>query len=369
LRSFHPGDFTDIKVPIDLELQPAYIGDLAVKNTRDIASEALTEIADMWKVDHARSIPTDNGFDWWPGDYKVSVTAIRRTDGYVPETWMLSVKTDFLKEVPVDSDRFVRWASLTSGAFGSTHAWVFPPAEFWNHHGPAGTKPHLWFANTAYLTSENAWWLPGFLARMSILQPINARSAVVMPKTLGGGVPDVSRSALLGRSRQENVLDETMAAYVAIGSSPNRWAGTDEFMTIADEWNGLDRCVCRGDGGGFRLDMDVGEQPARIELSTNEKHPQLGNGLRGSLMLPILDDTKNIAERCAALNLNETMWTDIPQFGCWYAFCFPDDAACLKFSSFIPNALYGNGIASLMVLWLYQRIRWVMYGEYPTKVG
>jgi hypothetical protein len=79
-----------------------------VKNTRDIVSEALIEIADIWKVDPARSIPTDDGFDWWPGDFKVSVSTTRRTDGYVPETWMLSVKTDFLKEIPIDSDRFLR---------------------------------------------------------------------------------------------------------------------------------------------------------------------------------------------------------------------------------------------------------------------
>jgi hypothetical protein len=388
--------------------------EFAVKNTRDIVSEALIEIADIWKVDHARSIPTDNGFDWWPGDYKVSVSATRRTDGYVPETWMLSVKTDFLKEIPIDSDRFLRFAGSMSGILGVTYAWVFPPAEIWNHYGVAGTRPQLWFANTAYLTSENARWLPRFLAQMSIMQPINARTAAVTSKALGagapnasssalhgpsrwlprfltrmsimhrisarmaagltntpgGGVPHVSSSALLGRSQQKDVLDETMAAYSALGSSPSRWAGTDEFKTIAGNWAGLQQCVCRGDGDGFSLEMDLGDQPAMIRLSTNEKHPHLGNGLHGNLKLPIFGDRKSIAERCAALNLTETMWTDIPQFGCWYPFYLPDDpddSACLQFSSFIPNALYGEGIASLMVLWLYQRIRLVVFGEHPTK--
>jgi hypothetical protein len=332
-----------------------------VKNTRDIATEALTEIADLWKVDHARSIPTDDGFDWWPGDFKVSVSATRRTDGYVPETWMLSVKTDVLKEIPIDNDRFVELAGLASGAVGSTYAWVFPPEEVWNHHGVAGTRPQLWFANTAYLTSENAYWLPRFLARMSIMQPINAQMAG-LPEALSGGVPNVSSSALLGRSQQGNLLDEQMA-----GSSPNRWVATGEFEKIAGNWKRMDQCVCSGNYEGFTLQMHLGDQPAVIELSTNERHPQIGSGLLGNLMLPILGDTKSIAERCAALNLSETMWTDIPQFGCWHPFCFPDDCACLSFSSFIPNALYGEGIASLMVLWLYQRIRLVVYGEYPTR--
>jgi hypothetical protein len=386
--------------------------ELAVKDARDIVSEALTEIADFWRVDPARSIPTDDGFDWWPGDYKVSVSATRRTDGHVPETWMLSVKTDFLKDIPIDSDRFLRFAGSISGVLGTTYAWVFPPAEVWSQHGAAGTKPQLWFANTAYLTSENARWLPRFLAEMSIMQPIYARTAAInsealsggvpnisgstsqglsrrlpqflmrmsnmhpigtriaarLAKTLGGGIPDVSSSALLGRSQQKDILDETMAAYSALGSLPSRWAGTDEFKTIADNWDGLDQCVCRADGDGFTLEMDLGNQPAMIRLSVNEKHPQLGNGLRGKLMLPIYDERKSTTERCAALNLSETMWTDIPQFGCWWPFDLgTDDCACLCFSSFIPNALYGEGIASLMVLWLYQRIRWVVYGEHPTR--
>jgi hypothetical protein len=286
-----------------------------VRNTRDIVSEALIEIADIWKVNPARSIPTDDGFDWWPGDFKVSVSATRRTDGYTPETWMLSVKTDFLKEVPVNNGRFVRLTSLMLSVSASTYAWVFPPAEVWNHHGVAGTRPQLWFANTAYLTSENTRWLPQFLARMSIMQPINARMAAGIPK-VDGGVPNISSSTLLGRFAQENVLDEAMAEYCLFGSSPNRWAGTDEFKTIAGDWNGLDQCVCRGDDEGFTLDMDLGDQPARISLSTNQKYLLLGNGLLGTLMLPIFGETTSIAERCAALNLSETMWTDIPQFGC-----------------------------------------------------
>jgi hypothetical protein len=106
----------------------------------------------------------------------------------------------------------------------------------------------------------------------------------------------------------------------------------------------LDQCVCRGDGEGLTLEVHLGDPPAVIRLSTRKMHPQLGNGLHGDLKLPIYDEQKSITERCAALNLRETMWTDIPQFGCWWPFALgTDDHACLNFSSFIPNALYGKG--------------------------
>jgi hypothetical protein len=338
-----------------------------LNKARNIASEALTEIADIWKVDHARSIETDDGFDWWPGDFRVSVSAIRRTDGYVPETWMLSVKTDFLKNVPVRSDQFVNSVASSSRMRRSTYAWVYPLAEVWDHYGTAGASPQLWFANTAYLTSENAYWLPRFLARMSIMQPIDVQlQAAGMPVTVGGGVSNVSNPALLGRSQQRNVLDETLAEYSSKGSRPNRWVGNGEFETIAGYWDSPGVCSTKATNQVLALEVYFDDESASIRLLANQKHPQLGNGLLGMLTLPTLGDMKSIADRCASLNLMETMWTDIPQFGCWYPFYLEDDRACLAFSTFIPNALYGPGIASQMVFWLYERARWVVTGNLPS---
>jgi hypothetical protein len=333
---------------------------------RDIASEALTEIADIWKVDHARSIPTEHGFDWWPGDFRVSVSAIRRTDGHVPETWMLSIKTDFLKDIPVRNDRFIKAAGLLSGEYSGTYAWVFHSAEIWNHYGTPGHTPQLWFANTAYLTAENAVWLPPFLAQMSILQPFTAQTADAMVGELGGGVPNISKPKLLGRSDQQDTLYETFGSYLSHGNAPNRWIDSDEFETLAGNWGASDLGVCRADGRGFSLDIPLGDRPAKISLSVDHKDPALGNGLLGSLKLPVFGDIKSITERSASLNLQETMCTDIPQFGCWHPLRVSNDGAYLQFSCFIPNVLYGKGIASLMVLWLYQRFRWMVYREFPT---
>jgi hypothetical protein len=331
----------------------------------NIASEALTEISDIWKVDPARSVETEDGFDWWPGDFRVSVSAIRRTDGHGPETWMLSVKTDFLKDVPLNSDQFVEFASMFCGVLGATHAWVFLPAEAWEHYRTPGATPRLWLANTAYLTAENAWWLPRLLADMSINQPINATIAATARETLGGA-PDVSRPRLLGRSAHQDIVSDALAINSPWKTSPSRWIGSGEFEKIAEKWQVLDHCVCRVTPEGFTLDIPHGRAQATIMLSTSQTHPQLGNGLLGNLKLPLFDRMRNVAERCAVHNLRESMWAGIPQFGSWHPFRLPDDHAAPQFSSFIPNALYGNGIASLMVLWLYQRYRLVVHGEYPA---
>jgi hypothetical protein len=144
-------------------------------NKTTIGSRALKTLAELWNVTDTRSRWRDDGFDWWPGDFRVSVSVFRRVDGYVPETWMLTVRTDFLKDVPIHDEKFVKLAAMTSRFLTSTYAWVYPTAEVWAQHGQSDASPRLWFSNASYLTDENVEWLSGFTARMSIMQPINAQ--------------------------------------------------------------------------------------------------------------------------------------------------------------------------------------------------
>ena len=333
---------------------------------QDLAAEALREIADLWRVDRARMFETDDGFDWWPGDYRVSVSATRRTDGYVPETWMLSVRTDFLRDIPIENQKFVDMVAALASLYGGIYAPVFPPLEIWDQHGTPGSRPQLWLANSAYLTAENARWLPRFLANMSIMQPIDARIAHRMPEALDGGTPNVSNPRGLGPKAQTDVLQYEKARYIWHGNQPNRWIGTGEFEKIARNWNGFHGCVCDVKDERLRLDPGPGNEAPLIFLSTDEKHSELGNGLLGELILPAFGGRSSIATMSAGRNLAESMWTDIPQFGSWYPRTQQGDQVCPAFALFIPNALYGPGIAALALRWLYQRYRLVFYGEHPT---
>jgi hypothetical protein len=131
-------------------------------------------------------------------------------------------------------------------------------------------------------------------------------------------------AGFLGRFRTGNLLDEIAGAYFSIESAPNRWVATGEFHRIADRWGRSDHCVCTADNRGLVLEAHLGDgnDGAMIRLSTDQKHPQLGNRLHGALTLPTAGDMKSIVYRCAGLNLMETMWTDIPQFGCWFPVSF-----------------------------------------------
>jgi hypothetical protein len=153
-----------------------------MKGREGLGPWALQTIAELWQANGPRSRWRDDGFDWWPGDFRVSVSALRRLDESGPETWQISVRTDFLKDVPIDHADFATRVGTLS-KLASTYALVYPTPDVWKQHGSSGTLPELSFSNTAYVTSKNIEWLPTFLGQMAIMQPINAQlqSATTAP--------------------------------------------------------------------------------------------------------------------------------------------------------------------------------------------
>jgi hypothetical protein len=248
----------------------------------------------------------------------VSVTAERRPDGQGPGSWRLTLRTDFLKDVPIEDERFVELAALSAHLAALTYAWVYPPAEVLRRY-EIRDRPKLWLLSTAYLSRPEG-------AKLDGLDPI---------------------------------LEAAELVYAPMGNETNRWVGAGEFATIAERWGRSDLCFGIGDAEGLTLETPFGQDSALIRLRTNERHPQLGTGLLGTIQLPIGDELGAAAHECARLNLMETFWTDIPLFGCWSPHQSRDAKYCLAFTSFIPNALYSPGLASNMAGWLFQRAHWV----------
>jgi len=142
----------------------------------DHGLEALRRIARLWQVDADRVIWSEQGFDWWPGSFKVSVAATPVAEEQEEEdglAWRLTVRTAVLKHVRM-SDPEIRARIALFAALTPTYAMVYPPAELEKEYGTA-VDGLLWLQSTAYLRQDNIGWLPEFLARMAILQPIDAQ--------------------------------------------------------------------------------------------------------------------------------------------------------------------------------------------------
>ena len=339
-----------------------------MSDKKTIGSRALEIIAEVWNAEKPRVRWGKDGFAWWPGDFRVEVTMHKRMGGHVPETWLLEVRTSFLKDVPVEDPKFVQLAAAAARFSAPTFAWVYPTAEVWARHGEAGTLPRLWLSNTAYITPDNVEWLPRFAALMSIMQPINAQIQFEdMPTILGGGVPDKSRSdALVGLDLHETLwLADQM--YMPIGKEANRWVGAGEFQSVVEQMGTTERSYGNADDGGLTIETSFGHDTALIRLRTEDAHPALGTGLLATLQIPIFSNPQEMADECAYLNLLETMaWTDIPQLGCWHPHTSRADQEGPAFTMFVPNALYQPGLAHYVAAWMIQRARWLREQRFPS---
>jgi hypothetical protein len=110
-----------------------------------------------------------------------------------------------------------------------------------------------------------------------------------------------------------------------------------------------------------RLDADLAfatDMHARLELSTDERHPSLGSGLQMRLLLPLEPDDQ-IAQK---LNANECLEPDAHQLGAW---CVDDDKG-LMFAGFVPAAAYTPGLARALVYHLSAKNEWARALLFPA---
>lgn len=239
---------------------------------QSLGRQSVDEIATIWQVDPVRSIRRENGFDWWPGDFHVSVTAFPREDDQQTDGALLWVQTDFLTDVPIGDEKFVNLAAATSRFCTSTYAWAYRPAEIWSEFAKADDRPKLCLANTAYVRADNVNWMPAFLARMSIMQSINAQLQAANMQNLIGGVADVSRLADLSVGGLDDMLEVAAQVYVPVGNEANRWIGTGEFEQIETQWGQSDVSFGFGDAHGLTLETPLACNSPIAFLRRSEGH-------------------------------------------------------------------------------------------------
>jgi hypothetical protein len=334
---------------------------------RELSASVIRRVAALWQIDQNRSTLFEDGFDWWPGHFCVRLRVAQ--EGGRPDV-RVSVRTDFLKDVPISIDQFVELAAAMSVSATSTYAWVYPPADYWNrlHPESANDTPRLQFSSTAYVTNETVGWLPDFIAETAIIQPINADiQAKEMPTLIEGGLTDVSGPMLTSNIKLDQMLETLTLAYGPLGHQPSRWVGSAEFEEFAKKWGQSDLCFGLGDPTGLTLETPLGGDSILIRLHTAERHPQLGHGLLATLQVPYFGGVNEISKLSAELNfLESSQWTNFPQNGCWHPIGGPHNQSGLAFSAFVPNALYRSVLATNLAIWMFARSRWVHDQKWPN---
>lgn len=318
----------------------------------NLGMQAIKRIADLYQIAKEECIWHERGFDWLPGDHKVSIYFETDENLENEKTFRLVFQTAFIKNLslPVKAKLI---ESISS--FAPSYGYVYPSEGQVNYHQKLSGKEqldiNLWFKSIAYLREDTASWLPEFFGRMAILQPVDAQRNAKLVAELLGGSPDLSSFNGAEKSHDE-ILNVPQDIYVPLGIDASKWINTGEFQEIADRFGKSDICFGNGDSSGLTLETPFGKNSALIRLITDIAHPALGNGLLSTIQLPFWESGDEVGDVCAHLNyLNSLYWTNFPYLGSWFAKQMKDDVYCPAYSSFIPNALYAPNLASNMALW------------------
>lgn len=327
-------------------------------DVEDLGKDAVQRIARVWQVDKSRTVWTEQGFDWWPGRFRVSVMAQKGQGEDRKRAWRLVIRTAFLKDVETLEPKTLRWISLWSKA-APTYAWVITPPEVAQKYEIPLDKT-LHFQAVMYLRDPVKSWLPEFFARMAILQPIQAEIQADSMAELIGARPDASRpSERANPDFRDEMLVVAEAIYVPEGKKESKWKGHQEFSNIAEQYGTQDNCFGMGDESGLTLETPIGDTSALIRLLTDTTHPTLGNGLLATIQMPFEVDEQQAIDDCMWYNYFQSIsWTDAPQLASWHDAQQNEKSFGIKHGVFYPNALYMPGLATNAALWQLGQAVW-----------
>ncbi len=325
---------------------------------KNYGREAVQRIARLWQVDANRVIWTEQGFDWWPGRFRVSVSSQEGHDE-AANSWQLIIRTDFLKECPVEDYECRKTITMMS-SLAPSYAWVFTPPEVVKKYEMPADRT-LRFLSAVYLREDTVGWLPEFFGRVAILQPIQAEAQAEITAKLVGGQINVSQpSENAAPDYVDEMLSVADAIYVPAGREESRWKGSEEFEAVANRFGSQDTCFGVSDPSGLTLETPIGSSSALISLMTDADHPALGKGLLSTVQLPFWEDESKVVDDCMWFNfLQSNSWTDFPQLGSWHPRGVGSGKYSAASSTFYPNALYKEGIATNAALWQFGLARWI----------
>jgi hypothetical protein len=310
----------------------------------DFVEEVLKFLTARMQIEAEWAIQEQTSFTWWAHTLaqRVSVSPPREVMGVEVRT--VHIETDLLADVPMTTSTWARLASINR--FATLSAYVADQQQ--------GTvRLHA----SVSLTPEN-WLLARSIALHAMaLQMADAYAEAAELASASGAQVNATPHPLLGLRERADEMVGVIDIYQQRGEGDSPFT-PDELAELVQ----LEpRPWLIASNELHRLDADLAfatDAHARLELSIEERHPSLGNGLQMRLLLPLEPDDQ-IAQK---LNANECLEPDAHQLGAW---CVDEDKG-LMFTGFVPAAAYTPGLARALVYHLSAKNEWARALLFPA---
>lgn len=332
-----------------------------------LISELCERLRAVWHADASRCEETVDGFDWWPGDQRVSVRVARSDDPVDRSGVRLSVTTEFLTGIDWSAEEaidVVRHLGLMAPCYSVRHL-SNEVAERLGAGDDAVSS--VSFVSTIYIREQTMAWLPELFARLAMVTICDAHHRAAKAAELTQAT--ASRSAPGGgeaSGHTDKILDVVEALFLPAGEGTSRWAGSDEFKELTDNYGSNDICYGDGDDKGATLETVFANDTAIVELRSAERHPMMGAGLLVGLQLPFFGKFDEIAAFCERIgHVQASSYTGAPLLGTWLPKEVQPELYCPANACFVPNLLYKRGLATNLALWQLTQARWARSTFWP----
>jgi hypothetical protein len=262
-----------------------------------LARQILDNLAEIWSDDHIPIVPTELGFDWWAGHFKVSLIAHSQVADSGDEETRLVVRTDFLKNVLLE-DQQRRHLAMAMGGFALLFAWLHVRPKLAERFGmhPDGK---VWLDSVFYLNADNASAMTQLVSLVASLQAMTAEFQSEHAAKLLRSEVDVSSHGSPAGDNLHPALCLLDPRIKAASREPCPLTQSEEFAEIALDYGKHDLSFGTAGPGGVTLETPIGDTSALVRVRTDVAHPSFGNGLLASLELPFGDTEEGIAEFCS----------------------------------------------------------------------
>lgn len=315
--------------PHDIDLESTNTINTPYMNTGEQTIEWL--YTKQLQVDKKWSIRTAKGFTWWPYKHAQTIEIIGEelhSDG--DTEYLISVRTDLLKNI-----------ELSNNSLSLLNMLMMPIMSM---AGPVydKSKNTLTLCSLVKIHNGNRDWMEPLISFAAVLQMNEAnKMSFELAKTFN------AKEAISGHpiNGERTYPDEMMTIVDSLitpaGRNPCNWTEKEFAETVKNYMQKPPSLGATSGGLGFTVEFPYGEESSLFQVVGDEHHPKYGNGLFMKQTFPV-EVNSDIDGFWLAITFNTIELKNSP-FG--YGFgSYVYQNRMLHFISFLPNALYRNGL-------------------------
>lgn len=314
---------------------------------QDPGKKATDEIYQRMMINDQWSVRDGRRFTWWLGNHAQEIYAEppMLSQGIVVSR--LVARTPLVVNVPA-TPRTHQLVSAFNAQASTLSALVL------GNDGVAS------LVTTAVTYDHMHDWIANHFAVRAAMQAADAEiKAAYLAEVLGGEIAHSTHPKSGPRSEFDELAYVIERLITPAGQETSRWAG-EEMVSALD----LLRKVCLlafGDESGVGGEFVYRDFSSLVQFAPNERHMQVGNGLRVTLKLPSLPLKVSACENAVLLNLMEAKGLSLMTtlHGAWCSIPDGDRPDTVAFRAFFPNQMKMTGFAANIALWMSGKAEWV----------